>query len=49
MGLVAVMFIAFVLLLMVSIPLWPHSKDWGYGPCGGLAVIGILLMFDWLH
>lgn len=48
MAMVNVIFIIFVLLLVASIPRWPHSKDWGFGPCGGLAVIGVLLMFDWL-
>lgn len=47
MGLVTVIFIAFGLLLAISIPHWPHTKNWGYGPFGGVVVIGVLLLFDW--
>jgi hypothetical protein len=25
-----------VLLLIGAVPLWPHSRNWGYGPSGGL-------------
>lgn len=46
MSLVILQFVIFVLLLTASIPRWPYSLDWGYGPCGGLAVIGLLLVFD---
>lgn len=49
MGLAAILFVVFVGLLLAGIPYWPHSADWGYGPCGGLAVIGVLLMLDWLR
>lgn len=44
-----VIFVPFLLLLVAGLPLWSHSKDWGYGPCVGLAVIGILLIIDWLR
>jgi len=30
-----------ILGLIAAIPTWPHSKNWGYYPCGG---VGILLM-----
>ena len=49
MTLVGVIAAVFVLLLVTSIPRWRHSKEWGFGPCGGVAVIGVLLMFDWLR
>lgn len=27
-----------------AIPTWPHSRDWGYGPTGGL---GLVLLIGW--
>ncbi|MES2046861.1 MAG: DUF3309 family protein [Pseudomonadota bacterium] len=49
MDILKVITVPFLLLLVAGLPRWSHSKDWGYGPCGGLAVIGVLLMFDWLR
>jgi hypothetical protein len=37
-----------VLLLIGAVPTWPHSRNWGYGPSGGLGlfllIVVILLM-----
>lgn len=33
-----------VLMLLGSAPTWPHSKNWGYGPSGGLGLILIILV-----
>lgn len=33
-----------VLMLVGAIPSWPHSRNWGYGPSGGLAVIVLILL-----
>jgi len=30
-----------ILMLAGSVPAWPYSKDWGYGPS---SVVGILLV-----
>lgn len=27
-----------------SIPTWPHSRNWGYGPSGGLGLLVIILI-----
>ena len=48
MSLIGVIFVVFLLLLLVSLPLWPYSLDWGYGPSGSVAIIGTLLLYDWL-
>ncbi len=32
-----------VLLVVGAFPTWPHSRNWGYGPSGGLGVV--LLVF----
>ena len=33
-----------VLILIGALPTWPHSKNWGYYPSGGLGGILILLI-----
>ena len=42
-----------VLMLLGAIPQWPHSRDWGYYPSGGLGlvllVLVILVMLDKVH
>jgi hypothetical protein len=35
-----ILLIIIVLLLAGSVPRWPHSRNWGYGPSG---VLGLLL------
>jgi hypothetical protein len=36
--------IILILMLVGAIPTWPHSKNWGYGPSGGLGLIVIILI-----
>jgi hypothetical protein len=36
-----VLLIILILLLLGAIPTWPHSRNWGYYPSGG---IGLLLL-----
>ncbi len=42
-----------ILMLLGAIPRWPHSRDWGYYPSGGLGlvllVLVILVMLDKVH
>jgi uncharacterized protein DUF3309 len=33
-----------VLMLLGVIPVWPHSRSWGYGPSGGLGLIVVILV-----
>ena len=34
-----VLVVLLVLMLLGSFPAWPHSRNWGYGPTGGLRLI----------
>jgi hypothetical protein len=36
--------IVLVLALLGMIPIWPHSRSWGYGPSGGVGVILLILV-----
>ncbi len=33
-----------ILMLVGVIPVWPHSRQWGYGPSGGLGTVLIILL-----
>jgi uncharacterized protein DUF3309 len=39
-----VLIILAVLMLFGAIPVWPHSRSWGYGPSGGLGVILLIVV-----
>ncbi len=36
--------IILVLALLGMIPVWPHSRSWGYGPSGGVGLIVVILV-----
>ena len=36
-----ILLVLLILLLIGAIPSWPYSRNWGYGPSGG---IGLILM-----
>jgi hypothetical protein len=42
-----VLIILLVLLLIGSVPAWPHSRNWGYYPSGlvGVVLIILIIMF----
>ena len=39
-----ILLIVLILLLLGAIPSWPHSKNWGYGPSGGLGLVVVILI-----
>jgi hypothetical protein len=39
-----ILLIVLILMLIGAIPTWPHSKNWGYGPSGGLGLVVIILI-----
>lgn len=36
--------IVLVLFLIGALPAWPHSRNWGYYPSGGLGVVLIIVL-----
>ncbi|MEO7774804.1 MAG: DUF3309 family protein [Steroidobacteraceae bacterium] len=44
MSLGAILLIVLVLILLGVIPAWPHSREWGYGPSGGLGVVVVIII-----
>ena len=36
--------IILILFLVGALPAWPHSKNWGYFPTGGIGLVVIILL-----
>jgi Protein of unknown function (DUF3309) len=41
---ITILIVLAVLMLLGAIPAWPHSRDWGYGPSGGLGLVIVVLV-----
>jgi hypothetical protein len=44
MSLGTILLIVLILLLLGALPTWPHSRNWGYGPSGGVGLIVVILI-----
>lgn len=43
-----ILLIIVILMLIGAIPTWPHSRQWGYGPSGGLGLVLMILLILFL-
>jgi hypothetical protein len=39
-----ILVVLLVLMLIGALPTWPHSRNWGYGPTGGLGLVLTILV-----
>jgi hypothetical protein len=39
-----ILLILLILMVVGSVPTWPHSRNWGYFPSGGIGLILIVLI-----
>jgi len=39
-----VLLVVLILVLLGALPTWPHSRNWGYGPSGGLGLVVLILV-----
>ncbi len=39
-----VLVVILILSLLGALPSWPHSRNWGYAPSGGLGLIVLILV-----
>ncbi len=39
-----ILIVLLVLMLLGAMPTWPHSRNWGYGPSGGMGLVLIILV-----
>ena len=42
--LATVLIVVVVLMLLGSLPAWPHSRSWGYRPSSGVGLILVILV-----
>lgn len=43
-----ILIVVLVLLLLGAAPAWPHSRNWGYAPSGGLGLLLIVIILLYL-
>jgi len=39
-----ILLIVLIILLLGAVPAWPYSRNWGYGPSGGLGLILLIVL-----
>ena len=39
-----ILLIILILMLLGAFPTWGHSRNWGYGPTGGLGLVLIIVL-----
>ncbi|HKY93031.1 MAG TPA: DUF3309 family protein [Nevskiaceae bacterium] len=39
-----ILLVVLILLLIGALPAWPHSREWGYYPSGGLGLVVVILL-----
>ena len=39
-----ILIVILILMLLGALPTWPHSRDWGYFPSGGLGLVVLILV-----
>lgn len=44
MAISTILLVVLVLLLIGALPSWPHSRNWGYAPSGGLGLVLIIII-----
>ena len=40
-----VLLVVLILALLGTLPTWGHSRNWGYGPSGGVVLVILLVLF----
>ncbi len=39
-----ILLIVLILFLVGALPTWGHSRNWGYGPSGGLGLVLVIVI-----
>lgn len=39
-----ILLVLLILMLLGSLPTWPHSRSWGYYPSGGLGIVVVIAL-----
>ena len=39
-----ILLVILILLLLGALPAWPYSREWGYGPTGGIGLLLVIIL-----
>jgi len=39
-----ILLIVLIVLILGAVPTWGHSRNWGYGPSGGLGLVLVIVL-----
>lgn len=39
-----ILLVILILFLVGALPAWPHSRNWGYFPSGGLGLVAVIVL-----
>jgi hypothetical protein len=39
-----ILLVVLILMLLGALPTWPHSRQWGYYPSGGLGLVLLIII-----
>ena len=39
-----ILLVLLIILLLGAVPAWPHSRNWGYGPSGGVSLLVLIVI-----
>ena len=39
-----ILIVILILMLLGAVPAWGHSRNWGYGPSGGLGLVVLVVV-----
>ncbi len=39
-----ILIVLLILMLIGALPSWPHSRNWGYAPTGGLGLVLMIVV-----
>jgi len=39
-----ILIVVVILMILGTLPTWPHSRQWGYYPSGGLGLVFLILI-----
>ncbi|MCX6551342.1 MAG: DUF3309 domain-containing protein [Acidobacteria bacterium] len=39
-----ILLVVAVLMLLGALPTWPHSRNWGYYPSGGMGIVLLIVI-----
>jgi hypothetical protein len=41
---ITILIVVAILMMLGTLPSWPHSRNWGYYPSGGLGLVVLILV-----